>query len=166
MCWWVWNHIFSCQFTATIRQSLDIEHAFFMTFEVQTLKKVVEYIKTIGLNYMVLKGYFWQIFTQTIILKKWLFVTKVTNLDNALVHFWSLTKNDQIFFRDFGPKRLLLTNFYTNHNSENMTFSCHKSHQPPRLCLGTFLKFDKKWSKIFFVILVFKGYFWQILHKL
>jgi hypothetical protein len=97
-------------------------------------------------------------------LKKWYFlVTKVTDhLDYALVHFWSLTKNDQIFFRDFGPKRLLLTNFYTNHNSENMTFSCHKSHQPPRLCLGTFLKFDKKWPKFFFVILVLKDYLWQI----
>jgi hypothetical protein len=43
------NHIFTCQFTATIRQSLDIEYASLMTFEVQTLKKVVEYIKTIGL---------------------------------------------------------------------------------------------------------------------
>jgi hypothetical protein len=102
---------------------------------------------------LVLKGYFWHIFTKTIILKKWLFlVTNVTNhLDHALVHFRSLTKKMiKIFFRGFGLKRLFLTHFYIDHNSEKMTFSYHKCHQPPRPCLGTFSKFDKKMMKIFF----------------
>jgi hypothetical protein len=74
-------------------------------------------------------------------------------------------KWSKIFFRNFGLKRLFLTNFYINHNSKKMTFFCHKCHQPPRPCLGTFSKFDKKWWTIFFVILVLKGYFDKFLHK-